>query len=297
MTGPDEPPPNGTPVPGEDGAGRRGSSARAIVVTTLRDAGCVFAEDEAGLLMAEARTEAELAEMVDRRVAGAPIEHVLGWAEFCGVRIAVEPGVFVPRRRTEFLVREAAALVRPRAIVVDLCCGSGAVGAALAAAEVGIEVHAVDVDPVAVRCARRNLDRVGGRVYEGDIDEPLPGALRGRVDLVVANAPYVPTGSVGLLPPEARLHEPAVALDGGEDGLDVQRRVIAAAPRWLAPAGHLLVETSERQAAATLEAFASHGLRPRVARSEELDATVVIGTRARVPSRGASERQGEGGDR
>jgi release factor glutamine methyltransferase len=253
--------------------------ARAVIVARLRDAGCVFAEDEAGMLISGARTKTHLAEMVDRRIAGEPIEHVLGWAEFCGVRIAVDRGVFVPRRRTEFLVRQAVSLAQQGAVVVDLCCGSGAVGVALATAAEGVELHAVDIDPVAVRCARRNLAPFRGRVYEGDLDEPLPRALRGRVDVVVANTPYVPSGSVELLPAEARLHEPKVALDGGEDGLDVQRRVIAAAPRWLSRGGHLLVETSERQAPQTVEAFVRHGLIPRVARSDELSATVVIGTR------------------
>jgi release factor glutamine methyltransferase len=216
--------------------------------------------------------------MLDRRVVGLPLEHVLGWAEFCGLRIAVDPGVFVPRRRTEFLVSQAAALARPRAVVVDLCCGSGAMGAALVATLDRVELYAADIDPAAVRCARRNI-AAGGQVYEGDLYEPLPTTLRGRVDVLVANAPYVPTEEIGLLPPEARLHEPRVALDGGPDGLDVQRRVSAAAPRWLAPGGHLLVETSERQATQTVETFARNGLIPRVASSDELNATVVIGTR------------------
>jgi release factor glutamine methyltransferase len=230
------------------------------------------------LLISAARTSADLAAMVDRRVAGLPLEHVLGWAEFCGLRVAVDPGVFVPRRRTEFLVRQAAALARPGAVVVDLCCGSGAVGAALVAALGPIELYAVDIDPAAVRCARRNVAAAGGQVYEGDLYEPLPETLRGRVEVLVANAPYVPTEAIGLMPQEARLHEPRVALDGGADGLDVQRRVAGAARPWLAPGGHLLVETSERQAPKTVETFARNGLIPRVVSSDELGATVVIGT-------------------
>jgi release factor glutamine methyltransferase len=283
---------------------------RSVIVTGLRAAGCVFAEDEARLLISAARTPADLAAMVDRRAAGLPLEHVLGWAEFCGLRIAVDPGVFVPRRRTEFLVRQAAPLVRqaasaadqaaalarpaaspagqalawPRAVVVDLCCGSGAVGAALVAALDQVELYAVDIDPAAVRCARRNVAATGGQVYEGDLYEPLPATLRGRVDVLVANGPYVPTQAVALLPPEARIHEPRVALDGGADGLDVLRRVTAAAPLWLAPGGHLLVETSKRQAPQTVETVARNGLIPRVARSDELNATVVIGTRPALQS-------------
>lgn len=259
--------------------------ARSAVVARLRAAGCVFAEDEARLLVTAAHTPADLAVMVDRRAAGLPLEHVVGWAEFRGLRIAVDPAVFVPRRRTEFLVGEAVAHAPDRAVVVDLCCGSGAVGAALAAALDRVELYAVDVDPAAVRCARRNVAAVGGRVYQGDLYRPLPATLRGRVDVLVANAPYVPTEAVDLLPPEARFHEPRMALDGGPDGLDVLRRVVTAAPRWLAPEGRLLVEASERQAPSLVEAVARSGLTPRVASSEELAATVVIGTRVGPPHR------------
>lgn len=281
------------------------SLPQSVIVTMLRAAGCVFAEDEARLLVSAAQTPADLAAMVDRRVGGLPLEHVLGWAEFCGLRIAVDPGVFVPRRRTEFLVQQATALalraagpadrpatlvrpavgppvqalVRPRAVVVDLCCGSGAMGAALVAALDHVELHAVDIDPAAVRCARRNVAAAVGQVYEGDLYRPLPATLRGRVDVLIASPPYVPTEAIRLLPPEARIHEPRVALDGGADGLDVVRRVTAAAPLWLTPGGSLLVETSERQAPRTVEIITRNGLIPRVAGSDELNATVVIGTR------------------
>ena len=274
--------------------------------------------------MSAAATLADLSAMVDRRAAGEPLEHVLGWAEFCGLRIAVDPGVFVPRRRTEFLVSQAITLAsqaagQPRTVILDLCCGSGALGAALAIALGGVagsglaeggvagsgpaeggvagsgpalggvagsglaghqvELYAADLDPVAVRCARRNVAAVGGQVYQGDLYEPLPATLRGRAGILIANAPYVPTDKVALLPPEARLHEPQVALDGGADGLDILRRVAGQAPQWLAPGGHLLSETSEGQAPRLAEAAARAGLIPRVARSEELNATVVVATR------------------
>lgn len=249
------------------------------VVRRLRAAGCVFAEEEAELLVAAAATPAELAVLVDRRVAGLPLEVVLGWAEFCGLRIVVEPGVFVPRRRTEFLVQQAAALAAPDPVVVDLCCGTGAVGAALAARLTGVRLYAADIDPAAVRCARRNVRPEVGQVLVGDLDDPLPRSLLGRVDVLVANAPYVPSRAIATMPPEARDHEARVALDGGCDGLDVQRRVAAAAPRWLAPGGVLLVETSQEQGPRTAAALAAVGLVARVERSEELDATVAIGTR------------------
>ena len=174
------------------------------VVQMLRTAGCVFAEDEAALLLESARSPVELAAMVERRVAGEPLEVVVGWASFCGLRIEIDAGVFVPRLRTEFLVDEAARLVElvrlvlpsdEPVVVLDLCCGSGALGVALAR------------DP---RCRRRAVlgrHRPGGgrvrapqrrarrrrSVFEGDLDEPLPDDLLGRVEVLLANVPYVPS--------------------------------------------------------------------------------------------------------
>ncbi|MFJ9529076.1 putative protein N(5)-glutamine methyltransferase [Streptomyces cyaneofuscatus] len=252
-------------------------SSISVTVAALRRAGCVFAEDEASLLHEAAASPDELSLLVERRVAGLPLEHVLGWAEFRGRRFAVDAGVFVPRRRTEFLVAQAAALAPRRAVVVDLCCGSGALGVALATALGPVDLHACDVEPAAVRCARRNVGRLG-QVYEGDLFEPLPVGLRGRVDVLLANVPYVPTADVELLPAEARVHEPRVALDGGGDGLDVMRRVAAEAPGWLAPSGSLLVEAGERQRDAAVRILRCAGLVPRVVVCEELYATVVIGT-------------------
>lgn len=252
-----------------------GVLARTDLVAALRAAGCVFAEDEAALLLGSARTPTDLAVMLERRCSGEPLEQVLGWAAFCGLQVRVAPGVFVPRRRSELLVRESRAVLPVPAVVVDLCCGSGAVAFALAGPLV--EVHAVDVDPAAAACAKGNLTPVGGQVHLGDIYEPLPADLRGRVDVIVANAPYVPSDAIALMPPEARLHEPRAALDGGPDGLDVQRRVAAGALRWLAPGGHLLVETSEQQATGSVELMSRAGLLTAVSRDDELDATVVVG--------------------
>ncbi|RZT84131.1 putative protein-(glutamine-N5) methyltransferase [Pseudonocardia sediminis] len=380
------------------------------VVARLRAAGCVFAEDEAALLLEAAADEAALDSLVARRVEGLPLEHLLGWAEFGGLRIDVAPGVFVPRRRTEALVHEAVALLGsptasppslppampdrsgpavrvgtpgPRMpIVVDLCCGAGAIGAAVASTlrslhtgssstpgpstpgpstpgpstpgpstpgpatpgpavpgaavpgaavpelagpepavpgaavpelavpelaapgsvgpesavpgaavsgwagpesagpgGVPIELHAAEIDPAAVACARRNLAPFRGHVYEGDLDAPLPAELRGRVSVLVANVPYVPTDAIATMPPEARDHEPRVALDGGADGLDVARRVAAAAPGWLAPGGSLLIETGREQSAVLAGVFTAHGLRARVVEDDDLGSTVVIGTR------------------
>lgn len=246
------------------------------VVATLRAAGCVFAEDEARSLLDAARSPAELQEMVRRRGEGEPLEVIVGWAEFLGLRVQVDAGVFVPRQRSAFVVEQAVARARGKAVVLDLCCGAGALGLAIAAAVDGVELHAADIEPAAVKCARRNLAGHGS-VYEGDLYEPLPDALRGRVDILVVNAPYVPTDEIAMMPPEARDHEPLVALDGGSDGVDVHRRVAAGARRWLAPGGHLLIETSAHQAPLTAAAMADHGLVPEVMTSEEHYCTVVIG--------------------
>jgi release factor glutamine methyltransferase len=260
----------------------------ASLVDRLRAAGCVFAEDEARLLDAAARTPEDLTALADQRVRGVPLEQILGWAEFCGLRVALQPGVFVPRRRTALLVRLATAL--PARLVVDLCCGSGAVAAAIAAERPDLTVHAVDLDPTAVACARRN---VPGQVHHGDLYQPLPGQLRGHVDVLVANAPYVPTGAIATLPPEARDYEPRAALDGGPDGLDVARRVITGAGTWLAPGGHLLVESGAAQAPALAAQMSAAGLRPRVEADPELGATAVVGARA---TREGS-RSGKAGER
>jgi release factor glutamine methyltransferase len=251
--------------------------APAAVVARLRAAGCVFAEDEAALLVEAATDDDDLAARVARRVAGEPLEQLLGWAAFDGLRIALTPGVFVPRVRSEFLAERAAAAARPGSVVLDLCCGSGALGAAVAARVPGVELHAADLDPAAVACARVNLP--GAAVHEGDLFHALPAALRGRVDVLVSNVPYVPTSAIALMPPEARDHEPRLALDGGPDGLAVARRVLAGAPAWLSPGGTVLFETSEAQVPSALAAVSAAGLVPAVDTDDERGATVVSGRR------------------
>ncbi|WP_460722815.1 putative protein N(5)-glutamine methyltransferase [Nocardia heshunensis] len=261
------------------------------LVARLRAAGCVFAEEEAALLLAAATDPAHLESLVTQRIAGFPLEHLLGWTEFRGLRVAVAPGVFVPRQRTGFLVEEAIVLGRVRAagagsslVALDMCCGCGALGLALAkelAAEgIRVDLTAADIEPAAVVCARENLAAVNGRVFEGDLFEAVPSDLLGRVDILLANTPYVPSAEIAWMPPEARDHEPRRALDGGADGLDVLRRIAAVAAEWLAPGGHLLVEESEEQAPVAAAVLRGHGLSARIVECEEMGATVVIGTRA-----------------
>jgi release factor glutamine methyltransferase len=245
------------------------------LVAALRSAGCVFAEEEARLLLDEASSPAELMTWTARRMSGEPLEHVVGWAAFAGLRIAVDPGVFVPRRRSELVVAVAAR--EPAGVVVDLCCGSGALGAALADCWPEAEVYAADSDPAAVACARRNLPPE--RVYAGDLYAALPAELRGRVDLLVVNAPYVPTGAIATMPREARDHEHHVALDGGGDGLDVQRRVAAEAVGWLGPGGRVVIETGRGQAERTAGLLVSAGFSATVDIDDEVGGTAVLGRR------------------
>ena len=254
------------------------SLSMSVIVDRLRSAGCVFAEDEAEVLRAAAHSPEELDAMVSQRAGGLPLEQVVGWAEFHGLRILVDPGVFVPRRRSEFLVDTAIARAAATpGVVVDLCCGTGALGLATAVALPGAELHAADLDPVATACARRNVEPAGGRVYQGDLFAPLPEGLRGRVNILICNAPYVPTDQIAYMPPEARDHEARVALDGGGDGLAVLRRVCGETRDWLVPRGFLIVETSERQAQSMAAAMTAAGLAPQVHSDDETGATVVTG--------------------
>jgi release factor glutamine methyltransferase len=256
------------------------SVPRDTIAARLRAAGSVFAEEEAELLLAATADAVELEEMIEARVAGEPLEQVLGWVEFFGHRIAVAPGLFVPRRRTELLVTESLKLLVQGSVVVELCCGVAAMGAAILAAAPEIELYASDIDPVAVSVARVNL-QAAGRVFEGDLFDALPVDLRGRIHVVVANAPYVPTESIELLPREARMFEPLLALDGGPDGLDIHRRIASEAPTWLASGGHLLLESSEPQESGTAAILESHGFAARIVHSGDVDGTVVVGTLAR----------------
>ncbi|MDH2414191.1 putative protein N(5)-glutamine methyltransferase [Nocardioides sp. CER19] len=246
------------------------------LVARLRAAGCVFAEEEAALLREASGGAADRLEaLAARRVAGEPLETIVGWAEFAGIRVACAAGVFVPRRRTELMVRLAAHRLSGGATALDLGCGTGAIGTAVASRVDALDVWAVDVDPAAVDCARRNLPPE--RVLLGDLYEPLPPDL--RFDVILANAPYVPTDEIALMPPEARDHEHRVALDGGPDGLDVQRRAIAGAVDRLAPGGAILVESGRPQADSTASLMRAAGLTARVETDDEIGGTVVLGTR------------------
>jgi release factor glutamine methyltransferase len=275
-------PPPGVPLP-------RARGVDPDTVTLLRAAGCAYAEDEARVLTEAARSTDELRSLIDRRAGGEPLEYVVGWAEFCGLRIPVSGGVFVPRRRSEFLAECAVNVVNAtktragehsgRVKVLDVCCGSGAIGLAVAISAGDVELLAADDSPPAVDCARENLAPVGGRVYLGDLFVPIPRCELHSMDVIVANPPYVPTDEIQRLPSEARLYEPRSTLDGGQDGMDVQRRLLASASDWLRAPGLVLIETSSDMADETALIARDDGFTVEIRRSSELDAAVVVATR------------------
>lgn len=223
----------------------------AELVSRLRRAGCVFAEEEAGILRGASRDAAELDRLCTRREAGEFLEHVVGSVEFMGERLAVQPGVFVPRQRTALLIQHTlvAARCRERPVVLEAYCGVAPVAALLARRIAGADIHVTDADRQALESARRNLPP-SATLHRGDGLDALPGALTGRIDVIAAVPPYVPDRAAELMPREARDHEPQAALLGGRDGLDEVRRLVHEAPRWLAPGGQLLVEMHHAQAGA-----------------------------------------------
>lgn len=217
---------------------------RTDVEAALSALGCVNPQDEANMLLeAAAGDDASLQTFLERRATGEPVEWIVGWAPFLGLRLAIGPGVYVPRVQTEVVARRAAERLPANGVAVDLATGCGTVAAYLAATVPSAKVVATDADPTAARWARAN----GVTVFEGGLDETLPDELAGAVDVLVANVPYVPTPALATLPRDVIAFEPRRALDGGPDGLDLVRRVAALSPRWLRPGGYLIVEVGAGQ--------------------------------------------------
>jgi len=196
-----------------------------------------------------------------RRLDGEPLQYLEGVIPFGPAEIAVDPRVLIPRPETEELFELAAGLAADPRLVVDLGTGSGALAVALAMTFPGAEVHAVDVSPDAAAVAAANAARnsVAVAVHVGDLFSPLPAVLTGRVDLLVANPPYVAVDELASLPAEVREHEPLVALVGGRRGTEIIERIGAGAARWLAPGGIAVCEIGETQAVAARAAFAELG--------------------------------------
>jgi len=220
-------------------------SVRADLVELLEREGFVAAEEDAADLLARADGDrALLGRLVERRLKGEPIAWIIGATTFCGQRVLVEPGVYVPRWQTEPLARRAVERLPIAGVAVDVCTGSGAVAAVLATARPTAHVIATELDDVAVACARAN----GVDVHQGDLLDPLPDDLLGRVDVVVAVVPYVPTPALPFLQRDTFTFETGLSYDGGPDGTDLLRRVAADARRYLRPGGALLLELGGDQA-------------------------------------------------
>ena len=237
---------------------------------------------EAGFLAPDAEAEAlsaasvdagrPLEELVARRLGGEPLAWITGAVDFCGLRVHVDPGVFVPRPHTQALARRAVSLLPSTGIAVDLCTGGGAVAAVLASACPDATVLATDIDPAAVACARRN----GVQALLGDLDEPLPPSLRGQVDVITAVVPYVPTGEFPFLPRDVVANEPRPALDGGPNGTAVLVRAADAAARWLRPGGSVLLELGGDQPEEMSRSLIALGFREiLVHRDDEGDARAI----------------------
>jgi len=188
---------------------------------------------------------------IERRATGEPLQYVTGEVPFRHLVLQVRPGVFIPRPETEVLVDAVLDHLdrsgAPEPLVVDLCTGSGAVAVSTAFERAAARVYATEIVPATAEVAALNAERAGVAdrvtVLTGDLFAPLPAGLRGRVDVVVSNPPYIPTADLADLPEEVAAHEPLVALDGGADGLDVVRRIAEQAEAWLRPGGLLVMET------------------------------------------------------
>jgi release factor glutamine methyltransferase len=240
---------------------------RTWVVRALVDGGCVAPDAEAeALLRASSEGVGPIEVLIALRLRGEPLAWITGSVHFCGIRIRVDPGVFVPRPHTETLARRAVSLLPGEGIAVDLCTGSGAVAAVLGSARPRATVVATDVDPMAIACARRN----GVRALVGNLDEPLPTSMLGSVDVMTAVVPYVPTEELHLLPRDVLANEPRRALDGGPRGTTMLVRAAEAAARWLRPGGSMLMEIGGDQAGEISTTLTDAGLPEiRVHRDDE----------------------------
>jgi release factor glutamine methyltransferase len=225
------------------------------VTRALGAAGCVAADEEARELMEVAADEEELRRLLRRRVTGEPLAWVVGRSAFCGLTVAVDPGVYVPRWQSEPLALHAARLLPEGGCAVDLCTGAGAIAMVMRSARPRARVVGTEIDPVAARCARRN----GVVVYEGNLDEALPEALASRVDVMTGVVPYVPHEALHLLPRDVQAWEPRQALDGGKGGLELFSTVVRRSPRWIKEGGWLLLEIGGDQMPEATSVFSDVG--------------------------------------
>src|SRR5262245_3068668 len=255
------------PLAGGSDTSTLGPVGETEVARALAAGGFVDSEGEATALLEAARQGAgRIDDLLGRRLRGEPLAWIMGWVRFCGVRVIVDPGVFVPRPQTEALTFRAEQLLPDDGIAVDLCTGSGAVAAVLRSAHPNATIIATDVDEAAVANARRN----GVEALLGDLDGPIPQEMRGRVDVVTAVVPYVPAGELHLLPRDVLEHEPREALDGGPRGTTILLGAVDAAARLLRPGGRVILELGGDQADEVAGALTVRGLgEVRVHRDED----------------------------
>ena len=208
--------------------------------------------------------------LVRRRAGGEPLQQILGEIEFYSRTFKMEPGVFIPRPETERLVEEAVTLVAPpdrrllAPVAVEIGCGTGIIGISLAMEVPRLTVYATDVNPAAVKLTEHNAHTLGAEprvhVFEGNRFDPLPGHLKGTIDLVVSNPPYVRAAEICGLAPEVAVHDPVEALDGGDDGLVFYRALAAGVGAWLRSGGHVAVEIGDTQGQEVEDIFAASQL-------------------------------------
>jgi release factor glutamine methyltransferase len=258
----------------------RSPGDRGPLAELLADAGFVAAEEEAGELLARAGGDRELLDaLVARRLTGEPLAWITGSVSFCGLEVLVEPGVYVPRWQSEPLARRAAERLPADGVAVDVCTGTGAIAKTLMARRPGARVVATDLDERGVACARRN----GVDAYRGDLLAPVPQTQAGRVDVVVGVVPYVPTGDLRLLHRDALTFESTLSYDGGEDGTELLRRVVADSRRLLRHGGALLLELGGDEADALRDDLDREGYADvEVLRDEEGDVRGIEATLARI---------------
>lgn len=200
--------------------------------------------------------------LAERRARREPLQLVLGGTEFRGHHLALRPGVFIPRPETELLVDHAIAVLSPGGTVVEPCTGSGAVACAIAVERPDVRVVATDVSARAVALAGHNAAQLGARVElcRGELLDAVPDGLRGRVNVLVSNPPYLADGEVDDLPVEVARWDPRHALVAGPTGHEVSDQLIAAAQHWLAPGGWLALELDERRVAVAVARASAAGL-------------------------------------
>lgn len=213
------------------------------------------AEEAAELLAAAGDDSRRLESLLERRLTGEPLAWITGGASFCGLRVHVDPGVYVPRPHTEALAMRAVELLPERGVAIDACTGSGAIAMVLGDRRRAARVVATDIDQRSVECARRN----GVEAVEGDLLASVPPALEGAVDVLTAVVPYVPAAELRYLQRDTFTFESTLAYDGGRDGARVLRRLVRESARFVRAGGALLVELGGDQAALLAGVLARSG--------------------------------------